>query len=91
MNNSINCTICRFVEKINADPDLANNNTFCVKLPYVAGGRLLDKPSYKYGKGVDGILRCIAEFLRCNPAVLGFIPFVIIQPKFRYTTEAKVS
>ena len=75
---------------INADPILSNKNSFCVKLPYVAGGRLLDGPSFKYGTGVDGIFACISEFVRCNSAVLGYIPFVIIQPRFRYTTEAKV-
>jgi hypothetical protein len=76
---------------INADPDLNNKNAFCVKLPYVAGGRLLDGPSFKYGIGIDGIFACIKEFVKWNDAVLGYIPFVIVQPKFRYTTEAKVS
>ena len=76
---------------INADPILSNRNSFCIKLPYVAGGRLLDGPSYKYGTGVDGIFACITEFVTWNSAVLGYIPFFIIQPRFRYTTEAKVS
>ena len=75
---------------INADPDLCNRNSVCVKLSYVAGGRLLDKPSYKYGAGVDGIFHCISQFIRLNYGVLGYIPFIIIQPRFRYTTEAKV-
>ena len=71
-------------------PELFNNNEFVVKLPYVAGGFLLDNRSVKYGFGVEGIIQQVSFFLKNNPAVLGYIPFVIIQPRFPYSTEAKV-
>ena len=81
----------RFVKRIATDhPELCNKNKFIVKLPYVAGGYLLDKRSVKYGVGAEGIIKQIKDFLNHNPAVLGYIPFVIIQPRFRWATEAKV-
>ncbi|MFN9909245.1 MAG: hypothetical protein ACK56F_24525, partial [bacterium] len=59
-------------------------------MPYVAGGYLLDNKSVKYGVGVDGVILQIFYFLKNNPAVLGYIPFIIIQPRFPFSTEAKV-
>ena len=80
------------MKKIETDhPELFNNNEFVVKLPFVAGGYLGDKESVKYGFGVEGILQQIRYFLRWNPFVLGYIPYVIIQPRFAHSTEAKVS
>lgn len=72
-------------------PELFNFNKYCIKLPFVAGGYLNDKRSVKYGVGAAGIIKSIKQFLRWSPAVLGYIPYVIIQPKFPYSTEAKVS
>jgi len=84
----------RFVADVqrNADGrDLWNNNNFIVKIPYVAGGNLLNKTSIKYAKGAEGIKRAIIQFLRNYPGFLGYIPFLIVQPRFPYTKEAKVS
>ena len=80
----------RFVKKIETEyPELYNHNEFAVKLPYVAGGYLLDNKSVKYGFGVEGIIQQIYYFLKNNPGVLGYIPFIIIQPRFPYSCEAK--
>jgi len=82
----------RFVVEVKADDkDLWNDNKFIVKIPYVSGGNLLNKTSIKYGVGAEGIKRAILEFLRNYPAFLGYIPFLIVQPRFPYTKEAKVS
>ena len=81
----------RFVRKIEIEhPELFNRNEFAVKLPYVAGGYLLDNRSIKYGIGVKGIILQIYHFLKNHPGVLGYIPFIIIQPRFPYSSEAKV-
>ena len=81
----------RFIKKIDTEyPELFNHNEFAIKLPYVAGGYYLDNKSIKYGCGVEGIVLQIYYFLKYNPGVLGYIPFIIIQPRFPYSSEAKV-
>ena len=84
----------RFVDDVKADNrDIWNNNKFIVKIPYVGGGFLKDKKSIKYAKGVQGIIKAIWEFTNPKnyPGLLGYIPFLIIQPRFSYTKEAKAS
>ena len=76
----------------NDERDLWNNDKFIIKLPYVSGGVYLGKRSLKYNvTGAEGIRRGIIQFLNNHPGVLGYIPFLIVQPQFRYTKEAKVS
>lgn len=91
---SITLFLIRFVADVKADNDgrdLWNENQFIVKIPYVAGGFLNDKRSIKYAKGAEGILKSISQFVRNCPSLLGYIPFFIVQPRFKYTKEAKVS
>jgi hypothetical protein len=65
---------------------------FIVKLPASSGGVLGDHPNIKRNcRGAEGILEAVISFLRGNPMVLGYIPYVIIQPQFPFTTEAKVT
>ena len=83
----------RFVEEVKRDADgrgLWNNNKFIVKIPYVSGGNLLNKNSVKYATGAEGIKKAIIQFLNNYPGFLGYIPFLIVQPRFPYTKEAKV-
>ena len=87
----VNSTIIgRFVEEVNSNPFIPNKEKFFIKLPYSCGGYLNNKKSTKSGKGVNGIVVAIKQFLKNHPAVLGFIPYIIVQPKFPTTTEAKV-
>ena len=85
----------RFVAEVERSADgrdLRNDNKFIVKIPYVSGGNLLNKNSVKYCRdGAQGIERAIIEFLTNYPGFLGYIPFLIVQPRFPYTKEAKVS
>jgi len=79
------------VEDVRCNPFLFNDDKFVVKLPYAAGGCVGDRSSVKYAKnGVQGIKICIAQFLRNHRFVLGYIPFVIVQPRFKNNSEAKV-
>jgi hypothetical protein len=81
-----------FVDYVSGLSDIDNNNQFIVKLPYCAGGVLRDKGSIKrHCKGKEGIKKAIMEFLRNHEFVLGYINYVIVQPQFPYSTEAKVS
>jgi len=72
-------------------PELLNiKKEYVIKLPFAAGGVVRDKGSVKYGIGALGILKSIREFLKNHPCVLGYIHYIIIQPRFPYATEAKV-
>jgi hypothetical protein len=84
----------RFVAEVERNADgrnLWNDNKFIVKIPYVSGGNLLNKTSIKFGIGAEGIQRAIIEFLMNYPGFLGYMPFLIVQPRFPFTKEAKVS
>lgn len=52
------------------------DNKFAVKLPFVTHSQ----PKYS-NNGVDGILQCIQRYAK-DRKVFGFIPYVIIQPRF---------
>ena len=78
------------MDELNLNPFFPNEDKFFVKLPYSCGGYLNGKRSTKCGKGVKGIIDAITQFLKNHPAVLGYIPFVIVQPYFSTNTEAKV-
>ena len=83
--------ITRFVAKIKTEyPELYNNGHFCIKLPFASDGVVRDKGSVKYAEGVEQIFKRIREFMNNHPACYGYIHFVIIQPRFANTTEAKV-
>lgn len=64
---------------------------FIIKLPFASGGVVRDKSSIKYGVGLGGVIKAIAEFMRLHPYVLGYIHYVIVQPRFPNSSEAKVS
>ena len=81
-----------FVEYVTSLIGIDNNNLFIVKLPASSGGVLGDHPNIKRNcKGAAGIIAAVMSFLKRNPMVLGYIPYVIIQPQFPFTSEAKVS
>jgi hypothetical protein len=81
------------VANVNTNPYLfTEEGSFCLKLPYSSGGMIRDKRSYKFTTGGrEGIIEGIRQFLRNNKYVLGYIPFIIVQPRFKYTSEAKVN
>ena len=70
---------------------LNSKRQFIIKLPFASGGVVRDKSSIKYGVGIAGVLKAIAEFMRNHPYVLGYIHYLIIQPRFPHNSEAKVS
>ncbi len=75
----------------NDHPQLLNSKKeFIIKLPFASGGVVRDKCSIKYGAGVNGVVRAISEFVRNHPYVLGYIHYVIVQPRFPNNSEAKV-
>ena len=72
-------------------PHLWNGGKFILKLPFASGGVVRDKSSVKYGVGLKGVLKCIGEFARNHPYLIGYIHYIIVQPRFANPTEAKVS
>jgi hypothetical protein len=79
------------VADVRGNPLLYNDDKFVVKLPYAAGGVVGDSSAVKYTKnGVDGIIKAIRQFLRNHRFVLGYIPYVIVQPRFANNAEVKV-
>ena len=72
--------------------DIDNGNSFIVKLPFTSGSILGDGRNIKRDcRGKEGISEAIISFLKHHPMVLGYITYVIVQPQFHYTTEAKAS
>jgi hypothetical protein len=70
---------------------LNTKKEFIIKLPFASGGVVRDRCSVKYGVGVVGVLKAISEFIRNRPYVLGYIHYLIVQPRFPHNSEAKVS
>ena len=84
--------IIRFIVMVTEKtPHLLNNKReFIIKLPFASGGVVRDKSSIKYGVGIEGVAEAISQFMRNHPYVLGFIHYLIVQPRFPNNSEAKV-
>ena len=79
------------MDKIKADDVYYNEDRWILKLPYSAGGQHRgNKITYKTCVGIDDLLAKLRTFTR-HPSVLGYIPYVLIQPRIRSNAEAKVS
>ena len=84
--------IIRFIQMTyKPHPNCFNSKKqFIIKLPFASGGVVRDKSSIKYGVGLGGVIKAISEFMRLHPYVLGYIHYVIVQPRFPNSSEAKV-
>jgi hypothetical protein len=79
-----------FIERINKDPVYSNQSKFMLKLGYCCGGQYQGKKiACKSAQGYVDIQEKIAKWLR-NEAILGYIPYCLLQPLIRDNTEAKV-
>jgi hypothetical protein len=79
------------MKKIKGDAAFDDEERFVLKLPFTSGGQLKGKRvTCKTAQGYEGIVAKLREYLN-NTDVMGFIPYVILQPRIRDNTEAKVS
>ena len=75
---------------VKADCVFNNDDKFILKLPFSCGGQHRGrKVTMKPAQGFEDILRKVQQMLK-NREILGYIPYVILQPRIKENTEAKV-